>query len=149
MTEYLYPRLQSSWSADGWMHPSLNLTFWQPSALSQGSSNYYSLGLSSQWLSTVTKPGTLHCSLLHIYKVIFSLCSAQSCPTVCEPDRPLCPWDSPGKNTGVSCHALLQGIFLIQGLNLHLLVSCIGRQVLYHQHHLESPLNSLKCFKFI
>ena len=29
--------------------------------------------------------------------------------------------DSPGKNTGVGCHALLQGIFLIQGLNLHIL----------------------------
>ena len=25
----------------------------------------------------------------------------------------LCPWDSPGKNTGVDCHALLQGIFPI------------------------------------
>ena len=34
----------------------------------------------------------------------------------------LCPWDSPGKNTGVRCH-----------------VSCIGRKVLYHQHHLGSP----------
>ena len=32
-----------------------------------------------------------------------------------------CPWDSLGKNTGVSCHALLQGIFLFQGLNPHLL----------------------------
>ena len=29
----------------------------------------------------------------------------------------LCPWDSPGKNTGVGCHALLQGIFPTQGLN--------------------------------
>ena len=28
-----------------------------------------------------------------------------------------CPWDSPGKNTGVGCHSLLQGIFLIQGLH--------------------------------
>ena len=27
----------------------------------------------------------------------------------------LCPWDSPGKNTRMGCHALLQGIFLIQG----------------------------------
>ena len=27
------------------------------------------------------------------------------------------PWDSPGKNTGVDCHFLLQGIFLTQGLN--------------------------------
>ena len=27
------------------------------------------------------------------------------------PPSLLCPWDSPGKNTGVDCHALLQGIF--------------------------------------
>ena len=32
-----------------------------------------------------------------------------------------CPWDFPGKNTGVDCHFLLQGIFLVQELNLHLL----------------------------
>ena len=31
--------------------------------------------------------------------------------------RLLCPWDSPGKNTGVGCHALLQRIFLTQGSN--------------------------------
>ena len=28
-----------------------------------------------------------------------------------------CPWNSPGKNTGVGCHALLQGIFLTLDLN--------------------------------
>ena len=28
------------------------------------------------------------------------------------------PWDSPGKNIGVGCHALLQGIFPTQGSNL-------------------------------
>ena len=33
----------------------------------------------------------------------------------------LSPWNSPGKNTGVGCCALLQGIFLTQGLNLPLL----------------------------
>ena len=38
-----------------------------------------------------------------------------------EPSRFLFPWDSPGKNTGVGCHFLLQGIFLTQGSNLHLL----------------------------
>ena len=27
------------------------------------------------------------------------------------------PWDSPGRNTGVGCHVLLQGIFQTQGLN--------------------------------
>ena len=31
------------------------------------------------------------------------------------------PWDFQGKNTGVGCHFLLQGIFTIQGLNPHLL----------------------------
>ena len=30
---------------------------------------------------------------------------------------PPCPWDSPGKNAGVGCHALLQGIFLTQRRN--------------------------------
>ena len=46
--------------------------------------------------------------------------------------RLLCPRDSPGKNTGVGSHSLLQGIFLTQGLNLGLL-HC--RQILYHLSH--------------
>ena len=33
--------------------------------------------------------------------------------------RLLCRWDSPGKNTGVGCHFLLQGIFCTQGSNLY------------------------------
>ena len=33
----------------------------------------------------------------------------------------LCPWDSPGKRTGVGCHGLLQGVFLTQGPNSCLL----------------------------
>ena len=38
-----------------------------------------------------------------------------------QPTMLLCPWDSPGKNTKVGCHFLLQGIFLTQGSNLHFL----------------------------
>ena len=38
-----------------------------------------------------------------------------------QPTRLLCPWDSPGKNTGVDCRALLQGIFWTHGSNLCLL----------------------------
>ena len=30
---------------------------------------------------------------------------------------PLCPWDSPGKNTGMGCHFFLQGIFPTRGSN--------------------------------
>ena len=50
---------------------------------------------------------------------------AQSCLTFYDPVdcSPLgsCPWDSPGRNTGVGCHFFLQGVFLTQGSNLHLL----------------------------
>ena len=49
-----------------------------------------------------------------------------------KPTRLLCPWDSPGKNTGVCCHNLLQGVFPSQGLNLGL-PHC--RQILYHLSH--------------
>ena len=37
-----------------------------------------------------------------------------------QPTRLPRPWDSPGKNTGVGCHFLLQGIFSTQGSNLGL-----------------------------
>ena len=50
--------------------------------------------------------------------------------------RVLCPWDSPDKNTGVSCHFLLQGIFLYQGSNPGLL-HC--RQISYHLSYQGSP----------
>ena len=52
--------------------------------------------------------------------------SLQLCPPLCDfmdyiPTRLLCPWASPGMNTGVGCHTLLHLIFSTQGLNLHLL----------------------------
>ena len=40
----------------------------------------------------------------------------------CSTIRLLCPWDFPGKNTGVGCYFLHQGIFLTQGSNLCLLL---------------------------
>ena len=43
----------------------------------------------------------------------------------------LCPWDSPGKNTGMGCHFLLQGMFLTQGSNSPLLHLLPCRQILY------------------
>ena len=53
--------------------------------------------------------------------------------------RLLCPWDSPGKNTGVGCHGPLQGIFLTQESNpclLRLQHWQAGSLTLSHQ---ESP----------
>ena len=57
----------------------------------------------------------------------------QSCLTLSDPkdyspQGSSRPWDPLGKNTGVGCHALLQGIFPTKGLNSHLL-HC--RQILY------------------
>ena len=51
------------------------------------------------------------------------------------------PWDSPGKNTGVHSHSLLQGIFPTQGLNLGLL-HC--RQILYHLSYQGSPKEQVR-----
>ena len=49
---------------------------------------------------------------------LFAICDCL-CPVTIwtVASRVLCPWDSPGKNTGVGCHFLLQGIFLTKGLN--------------------------------
>ena len=58
---------------------------------------------------------TLLACMYAVTSTIPTLCD----PTDCNPPG-LCPWDSPGANTGMGCHAHLQGIFLIQGSN-----SCI------------------------
>ena len=70
--------------------------------------------------------------------VSFSVVSNSLRSMDCSPVRLLCPWDSPGKNTGVGSHSLLQGIFPTQGSNLGL--PCC-RQILYHLSHQENHLN--------
>ena len=54
---------------------------------------------------------------------VASIMSNSMQPYGLQPTRLLCPWDSPGKNTGVSCKVLLQGIFLTQGSNRSLFMS--------------------------
>ena len=71
---------------------------------------------------------------------------AKSCPTLLwshglQPARLLCPWDFPGKNTGMSCHFLLQGIFLTRDQTL---ISCIGKQILYLLSHQGSSKGSFR-----
>ena len=67
-------------------------------------------------------------SFLGISKLAVIVLVAQSCPTLrprgVQPTRLLSPWYSPGKNTGVGCHFLLQRIFPTQGSNP-------SRQILY------------------
>ena len=68
---------------------------------------------------------------------------AQLSLTLCKPI--VCPWDPSGKNTGVVCHSLLQGIFPTQGLNLGLL-HC--RQILYYLSYKGSLHNCIPLSKF-
>ena len=76
---------------------------------------------------------------------------AQSCPTHCNPMDCSPPdssvhGDSPGKNTGVACHALLQCIFPTQGSNPGL---PRYRRISYRLSHQGSPYSLLapsKCF---
>ena len=61
---------------------------------------------------------------------LLRLCSAQSCPTLCN-TMGCSPWDFPGTITGMGCHFLLQGILATQGSNLHLLCVLHCRRILY------------------
>ena len=64
---------------------------------------------------------------------------AQSCPTLGDPRdymflaRPLCPWDSPGKNTGADCDFLQKGKV---GKNFNAVVGGLGtsRLLLFIEH---------------
>ena len=89
----------------------------------------------------------LNLGLLHCRQILYWL-SCQGCLWSCsvmsdslwshgmKPTRHLRPWNFPGRSTGVSCHFLLQGIYLTWGLNLGL-PHC--RQTLYPLSHQGSP----------
>ena len=62
---------------------------------------------------------------MEIHKHFFRLCISSNLVLSCvqlfwphgqQSASLLCPWDSPGKNTGAGCHFLLQGIFLTPGI---------------------------------
>ena len=67
---------------------------------------------------------------------VAQLCLTLCDPMDCSPTRLLCPWDFPGKNPGVGCYFLLQGIFPTQRSNPGL-PHC--GQTLYHLGHHGSP----------
>ena len=58
-------------------------------------------------------------------------------PQGLQPTRLLCPWNYPGKNTGVGCHFLLQGSSRPRDRTRFPSASCSGRQVLHHLSHQE------------
>ena len=105
------------------------------------------------WTLLTKSPLCRYCAyhFLHLFslRLCCVLCSvAQSCLTLCNPMERSLPGssvhgDSPGKNTGAGCHALLQGIFPTQGSNPGL-PHC--RWILYHLSHQGSPsLKIISC----
>ena len=73
--------------------------------------------------------------LMDIWIIFVHVCSVLSNslrPHGLQPTRLLCPWNSPGQNTGMGSLSLLQGIFPTQGSNPGL-PHC--RRVLYHLSH--------------
>ena len=61
------------------------------------------------------------CVCVHVHLVAHLVVFNSLQPHGLQPTRLLCPWDSPGKNTGVGCHSLIQGILPTQRSNLRLL----------------------------
>ena len=62
-------------------------------------------------------PGDQGCCYCSVVQLCPTLCNTMDCT----PPRLLCPWDSPGKNTGVGSHFLLQRNLPTQRSNPHLL----------------------------
>ena len=83
-------------------------------------------------LLSITSPSPVSLAARNLLPCICLV--VQSCPTFCDPVDYTLPGssvhrDSPSQNTGVGCHALLQGIFPTQGANPGL---PHWRQILYH-----------------
>ena len=77
--------------------------------------------------------------LFYHVKVSVSSASLNSAVDGLQPAKLLCPWDSPGKNAGVRCHFLDQGIFPAQKSNLHLPCLLHWQADSFPLGHLGSP----------
>ena len=98
------------------------------------SSFLYLSGCAGSWLQHVGSLCVCVCECVCVSRSVVSNCLR---PHGLYLARLLCPWNSPGKNTGVGSLSLLQGIFPTQRLNPGLL-HC--RQILYHLSYQGSPV---------
>ena len=85
---------------------------------------HLALPVLQSWWRGKEDRGVFKCPFHHTLLLLtlsHSVVSNSLWPYRLKPTKLLCPWDFPGKNAGVDCHFLLQGIFLIQGSNQCLL----------------------------
>ena len=87
------------------------------------------------WSPPLVTPGPL----IHVLSLFAQSCPTLCNPMVCSPSGTSAHGDSPGRDTRVGCHALLQGIVPIQGSNPGL---PLCRWILYHLSHEGSTTNS-------
>ena len=117
-----------------YLYSSILSVYYQLSTLGQKGSAPFHL-LFSLLCTIVHCP---HTGLAHLDSIIFIVlcCSVMSDslrPCGLLPTRLLRPWNFPGKNTGVCCRFLLQGIFPSQGSNPHLRHWQVNSLPLSHQ----------------
>ena len=84
-----------------------------------------SMGLQRVGLDLVTEQQCIKEKYVLVYYTLLFYLKQCACVVSCFrhvqlfatpwPTSLLCPWDSPGKKTGMGCHTLLQGIFPTQG----------------------------------
>ena len=91
-------------------------------------------------------------NMIYIMYVIYVCVHVKSRPTVTpqtiQPVRFLCPWNLPGKTTGVGCHFLRQGIFMTWRLNLHLVHLLCWQADSLLLCHLGSPIYKFYIYIF-
>ena len=114
-----YCCLGRSHKPQGWLHPPA------PTAEPEPSEACAPQILSVQWKilcdTRETLPGSTKTWQRQINCLVAKSRPALLQPHGLQPTRLLCPWDFPGRNTGVGCHCLLQGTFPTQGWNPGLL----------------------------
>ena len=108
------------------------------SRLSNWTEMYWSIKMIISTFFCERKMPVLACAVLCL---VAQSCWTFSEPMDCSPPGSSAHGDSAGKNTGVGCHPLLQGIFPTQVWNPGLL-HC--RRILYHLSHQGSPLGAKK-----
>ena len=98
--------------------------------------NIYSGFKSILYVNCIVLSKSLKMWVIYLNMILHSADSYLCDPMDCSPPGCSVPEDSPGENTGMGCHALLQGIFPTQGSSPGLL-HC--RWSLYQLSHKESP----------
>ena len=132
-------------------------SLWKTEQFPQGNKNRTTIfpsNLTSRYICKGNRTTTLkryqffHVCCCAVCSVMPTLCD----PVDCSPPGSSVPWNFSGKNTGAGCHFLLQEIFLIQGVNPHLLCLLhwqVDSLSLCYQSFFNTPMFTIVLFTII